>query len=414
MKNYCICCLIIILSFIVCESHASNEDYYYFEHKGSIIGCDILSEQDKTIYISRNVKRHYGPYYSETTYTGFKHKIASVELTLPEQVRVKHFTGESVQDIGMYTIAGIGQMGFGDCQYLINLTLPSTITSIEEEAFVNCPLLDTVNVPSSVTKIKLNAFKDCNNFRCINIIDSGVSAGIYSSFEGILCKNKEVIFVPTRFDKSVLRIPGSTKFIGEEVFKNNDVLQEVVFEDGVEEIKNSAFEQCAALKRITTSKTMKLIGVHAFDGCVLLEQINISPGRTLWIEDCAFANCISLKAIEIPANVAGIEDESFKGCSGLEAVHFSPKSLELTYLSPGVFSFCTSLKEIKLPSAIKAIGPKAFLGCSELERVLLNDKLQEIGSYAFMGCSSLKNINVSKKIKIDEDAFIDSPITVHK
>lgn len=54
--------------------------------------------------------------------------------------------------------------------------------------------------------------------------------------------------------------------------KEKESLKEISF-GGISEIRESAFEGCISLKKITFSDSLKRIGRNAFEGCMNLEEV---------------------------------------------------------------------------------------------------------------------------------------------
>lgn len=57
----------------------------------------------------------------------------------------------------------IGEYAFYNCSGLINLTIPSNVTSIGENAFEGCRGLTSLTIPSGVTSIGYSAFYGCED-----------------------------------------------------------------------------------------------------------------------------------------------------------------------------------------------------------------------------------------------------------
>jgi len=77
-------------------------------------------------------------------------------------------------------LTDIGDYGFGNCEFLVSVTIPNGVTSIGENAFCYCKNLSSVTLPNSVTAIWRSAFEYCNALANITIpasvteIDSAV------------------------------------------------------------------------------------------------------------------------------------------------------------------------------------------------------------------------------------------------
>ena len=89
-------------------------------------------------------------------------------------------------------VTGIAAQGFSDCEKLVSITIPDSVTSIGEGAFGNnirgdafsgCTSLTSITIPDSVTSIGDYAFYGCDSLISVTIPDSVTSIGS-SAFYG--------------------------------------------------------------------------------------------------------------------------------------------------------------------------------------------------------------------------------------
>ena len=118
--------------------------------------------------------------------------------------------------------------------------------------------------------------------------------------------------------------------IGEEAFKNNTTITEVIFPEGIE-IGRYAFGYCTGITELNFPK-LAGIGVCAFEGCTGLTKVEFPQGgkNAFNIGEAAFYNCTSLKYVDIRnVGIFGGTDsyeeieyttgrDIFSGCIGLE------------------------------------------------------------------------------------------------
>ena len=108
----------------------------------------------------------------DTSVTSFKFKILSdstVEvinddsyredafpesITIPAKVRIEGKT---------YNVISIGDHAFRDCNGLISIKIPNSVSSIGKGAFSHCQSLTSINIPEGVTSIGNYAFSGCSN-----------------------------------------------------------------------------------------------------------------------------------------------------------------------------------------------------------------------------------------------------------
>ena len=72
-------------------------------------------------------------------------------------------------DTHLSKIRFIGDWAFWDCNGLMNINIPNSVTSIGEWAFMQCSSLKSINIPNSVTSIKHYAFYDCGSLTNVTI-----------------------------------------------------------------------------------------------------------------------------------------------------------------------------------------------------------------------------------------------------
>lgn len=108
--------------------------------------------------------------------------------------------------------------------------------------------------------------------------------------------------------------------IDKDAFKNNDKLFEILLGSLLNEIRESAFENCSKLKGVKIDSSDNeagnlLIQHHAFKDCKELDSVVIHSAKNLIIEKEAFLGCGALKTVVFDcAGGVTIADDAFKGC----------------------------------------------------------------------------------------------------
>ena len=64
---------------------------------------------------------------------------------------------------------------------------------------------------------------------------------------------------------------------------------------------------------------------------------------------------------------------------------------------------------VDIPYGVISIGEYAFGGCISLESITIPDSVARIGYCAFSSCTNLESVILPDGIKIEEEAFIDTP-----
>ena len=145
----------------------------------------------------------------------------------------------------------------------------------------------------------------------------------------------------------------------------NATITKLTIEDGIKEIKCSAFEKCTAIK-----------------GNLVI------PDSVENIEALAFNKCNGFDGtLTLSSSLKSLGDGAFQLCSGFKGNLVIPESVEV--LGTYVFGKCSGFDgTLTLPSTLKSIGKSSFQLCSGLKGTLvIPDSVEEIGDYAFNKCS---------------------------
>ena len=277
---------------------------------------------------------------------------------------------------------------------------------------------------------------------------------------------KTELVVPANYDGYVVYAVGqqgmkqttpSAKRINVLGASENATITKLTIEEGIKEIKCSAFEKCTGIKgnlvipdsvetiegyafnscsgfngTLTLPSTLKSIENRAFQLCSGFKDDLVIPEGIKSIGDGAFNKCTGFNGtLTLPSTLKSIGNGAFQYCSGLTGDILIPEGVET--LGTHVFNKCTgfngtitlpsTLKEIGrnsfyncnkltgnlvIPEGIEIINPNTFRGCSSLNGTLtLPSTLKEISNFAFYGCKNLKgDINIPDNvISIGDQAF---------
>ncbi len=197
--------------------------------------------------------------------------------------------------------------------------------------------------------------------------------------------------------------------IGEEAFRNCQIIESVTMSDAITIIDISAFESCASLASVVLSDKLDQIRDKAFGNCKLLSRI-VLPDSLTHIGASAFYLCEALKSISIPANcfksVGGNgflvqQSQNAFAMSGLETVELA-EGIEI--IQTGLFRG-TKISQIELPSTVQVIEGEAFADCANLKNIVLNEGVKKI-HYSFISNTSVKEIIIPQSVeRLDATAF---------
>ncbi len=231
-----------------------------------------------------------------------------------------------------------------------------TVTTIKEGAFNEYPQLEMVYLPASIRSVEKLAFYGCENLKQFKG-DVASDDGRVIIIDGELCA-----YAPKYMHSYT--IPNQVLSIGEYAFYGCNELTEVIISDGVNEIKNCAFERCSNLRKVEFSR-VDVIGERAFAKCSFLEELDL-PETLNKIGDSAFMDCDNLRRVDVPSSVEIIRTQTFMGCD--------------------------ALTEIILNDGLYSIEAKAFMDCYQLERVTIPASVGSVGQYLFSNCGNLKEV----------------------
>ena len=140
----------------------------------------------------------------------------------------------------------------------------------------------------------------------------------------------------------------------------------VAVSDGVTDIGDYLFLDCAGLRTVTIPDSVASIGEGAFSGCAdALYDTTTIPGLRL-VDGWAVGNTGDVSGDLDLTGVRGIGAFAFEGCLGITGV--------------------------KIPDGVKGIGKGAFASCEGLADVMIPAGVTDIGEWAFWYCGGLTNI----------------------
>lgn len=269
----------------------------------------------------------------------------------------KNFSGvnskwlrESATKIEIGDNITIGAHAFERYGSLLNITIPSSITSLGISAFEGCRSLLNINIPSGVTLLEDSVLDHCISLLTVTIPKSIVS------FEG-------------------------------GAFANCYSLQSITLPDTLPSIGSWGFHECHSLSNIIIPARAHTIEEYAFYHCYLLSNVTI-PEDLMYIREDAFCGCDSLSNITIPItnHITNIDESAFNGCASLSSITI-PKGV--TTIGDSAFEDCDALLDVTILNGVKYINSSAFSDCDSLSTVIFPDGLVSIGDWAFDCCNEI-------------------------
>lgn len=206
----------------------------------------------------------------------------------------------------------------------------------------------------------------------------------------------------------------------------------------VSTIGSGAFYRNESVVSVTIPSTVETIGSSAFNGCMLLTNVNIS--KNAWeIYPDVFTDTPYLAALSneefvivgdsvllkyngtdskvvIPDTVkhlsaAFIGNETIKdvtipdsvytvGCAAFSTSTVSRVELgnNVVYIGDSAFGYCSNLYYINMPESLKRIDTYAFVSCTGLNYVRIGKNVEYIGKYAFYRASQIEYVYLPKSL----------------
>ena len=281
------------------------------------------------------------------------------------------------KDGWVYTVLSDGTAEItGYNQITSKLYIPSkvdgkTVTSIGAQAFKDTKY-KYVSISDTVTNISKYAFEGCNNLRNVD------------------------------FGKSV-------KTIGKCAFCN-DCLAEAILPDTVETIESDAFninlggagfrvndaKKIGCYKRVYLGKSLKKIGSNAFS----FSEATVLhlPDSLETIESNAFEGFEYVTSFKLPKTVKSIGVRAFEFLAEKSGLNELTVDFDLKDMKSGIFE-SSGIKSLVLTNKVTELPASTFYNCESLSKVKFSDNLKKIGKYAFENCSSLKRVKLPASLE---------------
>ena len=290
-------------------------------------------------------------------------------------------------------VTGIGADAFKTRTALINLTIPSTVTSIvTSTSFSTCASLINITVDPSNPSYSSEAGVLYNKDKTTLIL---YPAGKASDFVipgsvTYIASNAFALAVNLRS----VSIPPSVTTIDIRAFASCTSLTTVTIPSSVTSIWNAAFDSCTNLTTAIYSSSMKTIPSYIFRNCVNLTSVSNLGGATS-IEQSAFEGCSNLSSLTIPPTVTAIGEKAFWKCAKLVSIDV-PDSV--TTIGSSAFAYCTALSQVTIGQGVTILDSACFNACGNLTSITLGDSLTTIGGSAFLSCSKLTTLIIPNKV----------------
>ena len=245
----------------------------------------------------------------------------------------------------------IGARAFYNCSALKTIQLPKSINSLVS-AFSHCGL-EEIEIPENVLILD-GTFYECNKLIKV-ILPSSLTTIDDNSFYN--CTSLTSI-----------TLPQTVRFIGSSAFYSCKSLSQINLPQEITTIEGGAFERCSALREVTIPNKITKIASSTFANCGSLVSIFL-PRNISTIESYAFEYCTSLTELVLPDSLKSIGNYScFRGCSALRSLTI-PSSV--TTLGSGLFDGCVSLSSVTMLPPTPPTIDRTFSGAPSTLKINL-------------------------------------------
>ncbi|MBE6687479.1 MAG: leucine-rich repeat domain-containing protein [Ruminococcaceae bacterium] len=224
----------------------------------------------------------------------FAEELFITKILLPDSLKYignKSFYNSSIEKIEFSNgVEYIGSYAFYNCNYLTEISIPSSVKEIGDSAFSNCSSLTQIDLEEGLKKIGNYAFA------ATNITE--------------------------------ITLPKTVTSIGSSVFYNCDSLKRAVVLGELTILTTSLFENCDLLEEVVLPSKLTSIYNYCFYKCISLKSFTV-PSGVVEIGSYAFASCSSLTDIIIPDSVTNIDSKAFNSSKNVRIKCFPESYAEI-------------------------------------------------------------------------------------
>ena len=341
------------------------------------------------------------------------------------------------------SVTSIGVSAFDGCSGLTSIEIPNSVTSIGNFAFNHCSgLTGELVIPSSVTSIGRYAFQSCSGFTSV-VIGSSVTTISEGAFHN--CKGIEEVYISGLGAWCNIEF-GSTSanplYYAKNLYLNGELVTEIVFPEGVTEIKNYVFCNYDKFVNVTIPSSVTSIGDYAFyhindvvnvaaetpptvgsstfhaNAVLVVPDASLDAYKAAWggyanqiaAEGDAYVT-VHVEAMDATSAImervgidkmASIAKLAVKGSiNSYDVIQFRDKMPLLRELDLSEATVVASDKAFYSGNCTKDnnLGGYAFYDLSKLNYVKLPKGLVSVGDRMFYNCSSLREIELPETVQ---------------
>lgn len=281
----------------------------------------------------------------------------------------------------------IWKYAFRGCLGLTAIDIPEKMEYIGDGAFDGCSSLKSILIPSSIKKMGNSVFSGCSGLEQIIVSNSNKTYDSRNNCNAIIETGTNKLLVGCK----TTIIPNNVNTIGENAFKNNKSLTQMVIPESVTTIGRGAFADCSNMTFISIPSSVKSIGRDAFKDCrlesiVIPKSVNQLTG--------AFSHCILLKSI----------------CIEEGNLVYDSRDNSNAIIETANNRLILGCKTTVIPESVTSIGSGAFSNQEDITTLTIPKNIVEIGQGAFMRCKNLISvysyIEDPRKCSVHLSAFV--------
>lgn len=222
---------------------------------------------------------------------------------------------------------GIADSAFQNFTGIVNITIPDSVEYVGNRAFSYCSGVKTLTIGTGLKAVDEFGFESCGK-------------AITFNYNGTISDWAKIEFANHTANPAHNTIGSWTSGIF--YVDGNEVMGDIVIEEGVEKIGNYTFYNLKNITSVTLPDSLKTVGEYAFYACNGMTKLDLGSGVEV-IDNHAFENCGRLTSVTIPDSVYEIAIYSFKGCSNLTEVRIG-KGVE--DIQSYAFNSCSKLTDV--------------------------------------------------------------------
>ena len=249
---------------------------------------------------------------------------------------------------------------------LTHVTVSESVKEIRKDAFSACRKLKSVDIPSQVSEME-GLFWLSEAVAQINVSPDNP---FLESVDGVLFNKQEktLIFYPRGRKGKTYTIPEGTRGIAEAAFSHSG-LTEITIPGTVRKIGLNAFVSCKKLKKMVIPEGVEELDDLVFQDCASLTEVSL-PYTLSVVNGNPFVGCGKLKQVQLPEDhpALALRDGALISTADQRLVWYSPAAKTTTYT---------------VPQGVRIIGKWAFESCARLTELILPEGVEEVRELAF-------------------------------